>query len=82
MAFTLTCLGLYLWWTPLGSRDIESIQQGRYLLPLLPLLAITCDARWLPVLPRDGRVTLAVVVTALGLYATSGWVIWTRFYGL
>ena len=81
MAFALTCLGLSLWWTPLGSRYIEGIQ-GRYFLPLLPLLAIAGDARWLPVPPRDGRVTLAVVFTALGLYATSGWTIWTRFYGL
>ncbi len=81
MAFALTCLGLFLWWTPLGSRYIEGIQ-GRYFLPLLPLLAITGDARWLPVLPKDGRVTLVVVLTALGLYATSGWTIWTRFYGL
>jgi hypothetical protein len=80
-SFVLTCLGLYLWWTPLGSRYIEGIQ-GRYLLPLLPLLAIACDARRLPVLPKDWRVTLVIGVTAIGLYATSAWTIWNRFYGL
>jgi hypothetical protein len=34
-----TYLALYLTWTPVGAKRIEGVQ-GRYLLPLLPLLGL------------------------------------------
>lgn len=81
VAMLLTCLGLYLWWTPVGGRTLDGFQ-GRYLHPLLPLLAIAFDSRCLPVLRRDWRVGLGIAFVSAGLLVVSGWTIWTRFYGL
>jgi hypothetical protein len=41
------CLSLYLNWTPVGATFIFGVQ-GRYMLPLIPLLAITLPRLALP----------------------------------
>lgn len=80
-ALVLTSLGLYLWWTPVGGRTLDGFQ-GRYLHPLLPLIAIAFDSTCLPVLRRDWRVAAGIAIVSVVMLAVSGWTIWTRFYGL
>ena len=37
--FTLTCVVFYLYWTPIGSRQILGLQ-GRYFIPVIVLIAL------------------------------------------
>lgn len=78
----LMSVGLYLWWTPVGSHTIEGIQ-ARYLIPLLPLLAVLLDVEALGIPPYRPHWRWGIgLIAVYGLiYWTCGVTIWNRFYG-
>ncbi len=78
----LMSVGLYLWWSPVGSHTVEGIQ-ARYLIPLLPLLAVLFDVQALGIPPYrpHWRWGLALITVYGLIYWTSGATIWNRFYG-
>jgi uncharacterized membrane protein len=78
----LMSLGLYLWCTPVGSHTVEGIQ-ARYLIPLLPLLAVLLNVETLGVPPYRPHWRWGIGLIAMyGLiYWISGVTIWNRFYG-
>ena len=68
---SLACLGalmfsMLLGWTPVSATKIEGVQ-GRYLLPLLPMLFLTVRGRSLARAGGDGRMLL-FGMTALDVY--------------
>ena len=68
---SLACLGalmfsMLLGWTPVSATKIEGVQ-GRYLLPLLPMLLLTVRGRSLARAGGDGRMLL-FGMTALDVY--------------
>lgn len=68
----LLLFACYVWWTPLSSRVVRFVQ-GRYFLPVVPLLLLACPSVELPLGARYRgwlMVTAAAVALALGLWAS------------
>jgi uncharacterized membrane protein len=76
--FAATCVALYMTWTPLGQATINGLQ-GRYMLPVLPLLA------W--VIPRyrsrsiDISLEWILLVFPLVSFAVTVQALAERYYG-
>lgn len=68
LTVTAICLTQYLNWTPIGALELQGVQ-GRYLLPLCPMLAIAMPRFGVPLgrLVRAASVLLPVIAAAAGL---------------
>jgi hypothetical protein len=78
---TATCFTLYLSWTPVGAPKIDGLQ-GRYILPVLPLLAWPIPGCFGPRLER--ALALAwypVLLFPIVTLAALPGVIMARYYG-
>jgi uncharacterized membrane protein len=63
----LLLLACYVWWTPLSSPVVRFVQ-GRYFLPIVPLLLLACPSVKLPFGARyRGWLLVAAAALALGL---------------
>ena len=78
VAVVLIYAAQYASWNPPGSRDpIEGIE-GRYFLPLLPLVALCFP----PVLPKSPRALVAALATVLSVLGSGIclWAVVMRYY--
>jgi hypothetical protein len=68
LAVTAICLTQYLNWTPIGAAGLEGVQ-GRYFLPLCPMLAVAMPRFLIPPgrLVRAASVVLPAIAAAAGL---------------
>jgi hypothetical protein len=68
LTVTAICLTQYLNWTPVGAAGLEGVQ-GRYFLPLCPMLVVTMPRFWSPLswLVRAASVVLPTIAAGAGL---------------
>lgn len=76
--FVITCTALYLSWTPVGKPTINGMQ-GRYMLPVLPLLAwMIPNYRCVPMLNLARCAVLSIPLVSL---IVSVQAVTERYYG-
>jgi hypothetical protein len=84
-SYALVCVSLYLTWTPVGFDHVEGVQ-GRYVLPLVPFLALVQPQIGLPgVVPARlaglGAPLAAAVAGMLAMPAVFLWAYYLRAPG-
>lgn len=75
--FGLSVLALWVTWTQVGSPVVEGIQ-GRYLLPLLPFLAVSVAIARHPA--RRRSIEGVTLLASVGLLAALGIAVWLRYW--
>ena len=77
LTLMLVSAALYASWTPVGADHVEGIQ-GRYLLPLSPLLLLPLSIRRFSA--SSGRCALIAAAVSLITLCTTLWVLVQRYY--
>jgi uncharacterized membrane protein len=75
MSVLVICLSLYANWTPVGGRSIEGLQ-GRYFIPILPLLLLTPPTRFINAAYYKSAAFCAVLYTL----ATLCWSVYSLIF--
>ena len=75
---TLFAITMYALWCPVGATEVTNFQ-GRYFVPVLPVLALAVSNGWLERWKR--QVWFAVVVVLVLGNLAMVWSIWERYYG-
>jgi uncharacterized membrane protein len=75
----LSFLALYLWWTPVGRETVWGIQ-GRYFLPILPLICLLLNSRRIKLNPGPRLLHGCCAAAAAVMLLASLRTILVRFY--
>ena len=63
--YTITCLALYISWTPVGSTEIVGMQ-GRYLIPMLTLISMMFSGEKNKNENKNNTIDVTVICSMLG----------------
>ncbi|WP_317897543.1 DUF2142 domain-containing protein [Aurantibacillus circumpalustris] len=76
LTFSLIVLSQHLIWNAVG-RDIADSIQGRYLVPVMPLLFILCNVSWIKIKLNVAPIVILFVFLANGITFN---LLYTRYY--